>query len=64
MNEKIKIYTFHTFLCVEQVRCACITKEDFRSCMNEKKFQEVLEDVAYQRASYREQRAQQAEDKV
>lgn len=42
----------------------CITKEDFRSCMNEKKFQEVLEEVAYQRAAYREQRAQQLEDRV
>lgn len=37
----------------------CITKEAFRSCMNEKKFQEVLEEVVYQRAAYREQRAQQ-----
>lgn len=40
----------------------CITKEDFRSCMNEKRFQEVLEEVAYQRAFYREQRAQQMEE--
>eukprot|EP00903_Cladosiphon_okamuranus_P009035 g8638.t3 len=45
----------------EEVRCVCITKEDFRSCMNEKRFQEVLEEVAYQRAFYREQRAQQME---
>lgn len=40
----------------------CITKEDFRSCMNEKRFQEVLEEVAYQRAFYREHRAQQMEE--
>ncbi|CAM9645159.1 unnamed protein product, partial [Ectocarpus sp. 13 AM-2016] len=46
----------------EEVRCVCITKEDFRSCMNEKRFQEVLEEVAYQRAFYREQRAQQLEE--
>lgn len=30
--------------------------------MNEKRFQEVLEEVAYQRAFYREQRAQQMEE--
>lgn len=30
--------------------------------MNEKRFQEVLEEVAYQRAFYREQRAQQLEE--
>jgi hypothetical protein len=30
--------------------------QDFRSCLNEKKFQEVLEAVSYQRLVYREQR--------
>lgn len=47
-----------------QVQCMSLTKEDFRSCMNEKKFQEVLEEVAYQRAAYREQRALHLEQKV
>lgn len=41
----------------------CISKEDFRSCMNEKKFQEVLENVAYQRAAYRERRERQLSEK-
>ncbi|CAN0043269.1 unnamed protein product [Scytosiphon promiscuus] len=39
-----------------RVRCVCIAKEDFRSCMNEKRFQEVLEEVAYQRACSRRHR--------
>ncbi|CAM9190597.1 unnamed protein product, partial [Laminaria digitata] len=47
-----------------EVRCVCITKEDFRSCMKEKRFQEILEEVAHQRSFYREQRAQQREQKV
>lgn len=50
---------FFACLPVGQVRCMLITKKDFRSCMNEKKFQDVLEEVAYQRAEYREQRVQQ-----
>lgn len=47
---------------VHQVRCVCISKEDFRSCMNEKKFQEVLENVAYQRATYRERREKKLQE--
>ena len=37
----------------------CIDKEDFRSCMNEKRFQEVVEDVAFQRARHLERRERQ-----
>ncbi|CAM9851885.1 unnamed protein product, partial [Discosporangium mesarthrocarpum] len=43
-----------------EVHCMCLTKEAFRSCMNDEKFQQVLEQVAFQRADYRRQRALQA----
>ncbi|CAM9405735.1 unnamed protein product, partial [Phaeothamnion confervicola] len=44
---------------VGRVSCMYIKAEDFRSCLNEKRFQEVLEEVAIQRAIYREQREDQ-----
>lgn len=51
-------------LLLRQVQCMLLSKEDLWSCMNEKKFQEVLEEVVYQRAAYREQREMRMEQKV
>jgi hypothetical protein len=42
--------------CDTTTTAAACNLQDFRSCLNEKKFQEVLEAVSYQRLVYREQR--------
>lgn len=57
-------FVFTARVCAPQAQCMLLSKEDFRSCMHEKKFQEVMEEVVYQRAAYREQRELQTEHKV
>jgi CRP-like cAMP-binding protein len=41
---------------ITNVSCMYLSKENFRGCLNDESFKEVLEEVAYQRELYRERR--------